>query len=90
MEFKEIPVQTKDDFEYDRSGSDPGLLILININKYDNDRHKQRRGSNKDVKDLINAFGKINFNINKKFIHENLSKSKILSFLKEGEYYKIF
>lgn len=85
LEFKETPAQTKDEFEYKRSGSDPGLLIVININQFDFDPKLKRHGSEKDMRDLIKTFGKIGFNVKKKYILENLSKPKIQSALKEGE-----
>lgn len=71
----------KDEYEYPRKGTDPGLVVIFNQENFEH--VSKRKGSRRDVNELIQAFGRIGYNIEKKYIHNDLTRKEIIQILKE-------
>ncbi|KAF5287192.1 hypothetical protein FQA39_LY16011 [Lamprigera yunnana] len=79
LTFKEDPNQIQDEDEYQRSGTDAGLVVIFNQESYDSSRNIEKRvGTNTDVNELILTFGRLGFNIERQHIHNNLKRKEIL------------
>ncbi|CAG9761399.1 unnamed protein product [Ceutorhynchus assimilis] len=50
-------------FEYERNGSNPGKVIIFNHEFYDDHNIKVRRGSRRDVNEILTCFQRLGFNI---------------------------
>lgn len=81
--FVENPEQVHDENEYKRCGTDPGLVVIFNQVNFD--FLDPRSGSNKDVNELIVTFGRLGFNIDRKYIHSDFTKAQIENQLKESK-----
>lgn len=82
QKFVEEPTNLYDDYEYPRTGSDPGLVVIFNHERFDAPVDF-RKGSRRDVNELIQALGRIGYNIEKKHIHNDLTRKRIICVLKE-------
>lgn len=71
-----------DEWEYSRSGTDPGLVLIFNIENAVN--QKQRRGTRRDVNEIIICVQRLGFNINKKNIIHDGTTVEINKKLEEG------
>ncbi|GJQ67689.1 hypothetical protein Trydic_g16515 [Trypoxylus dichotomus] len=66
-----------DELEYKRNGSDQGIVIIFNQAHFDNAK-EFRKGSTKDVNNIIFTLGRLGFNIDEKYLFSNLTHSQIL------------
>ncbi|XP_056644595.1 caspase-3-like [Diorhabda sublineata] len=70
--FQEPFVERKhfktDKFEYSRSGNEAGLVFIVNQENFLDKEIEQRRGSRRDVNELIICFQRLGFNIDQKNI----------------------
>lgn len=81
QKFVEEPSEVQDDYEYPRTGTDPGLVVIFNHERFD--YLDLRKGSRRDVNELIQAFGRVGYNIERKHIHNDLTRKEIMNVLKE-------
>ncbi|KAK9882056.1 hypothetical protein WA026_018906 [Henosepilachna vigintioctopunctata] len=66
-----------DKFEYSRKGKEPGLLIIFNQVHFNSQSSSVRRGSCRDVNEIILCFSRLGFNIESKYIFTDLTKAEI-------------
>lgn len=79
--FIENPNQIEDDYEYPRKGKDPGLVVIFNQESFDTNLDL-RKGSRRDVNELIQTFGRVGFNMEKRRIYNDLTREEILEELR--------
>lgn len=75
----EKPTELQDAYEYPRTGTDPGLVVIFNHERFDN--QDLRKGSRRDVNELIQSLGRVGYNIEKKYIHNDLTRKEVLQVL---------
>lgn len=81
QKFVEDPSDLQDDYEYPRNGTDPGLVVIFNHERFEN--LDLRKGSRRDVNELIQSLGRVGYNIEKQHIHNDLTRREIMQVLKE-------
>ncbi|KAB0791990.1 hypothetical protein PPYR_13951 [Photinus pyralis] len=81
--FTENPHAVEHEDEYPRTGSDPGLVVIFNQQTFGDDDEMARRGTNRDVNELILTFGRLGYNIEERYIYNNLKRFEILEAIKE-------
>ncbi|KAJ3660337.1 hypothetical protein Zmor_004789 [Zophobas morio] len=67
-------------FEYQRSGTEPGLVLIFNQEAFDDKSY--RLGSRRDVNEIINCVSRLGFNINDKCIFTDYTRDQILETVK--------
>ncbi|KAK4873487.1 hypothetical protein RN001_015516 [Aquatica leii] len=82
LSFKEDLNQNHDPDEYKRSGTDSGLLVIFNQLSYEDESYEFRKGTNQDVNELILTFGRLGFNVDEKYIFNNLDRGSFLNVIK--------
>lgn len=82
--FVERQTEITDDFEYIRDRREPGLILIFNQDNFQ-DFKLNRKGSKKDVYELIVAFSRIGYNIEQDNIFNNYTRKDILEVLKKGK-----
>lgn len=84
--FQEPFVERKhfktDKFEYSRSGDEAGLVFIINQEYFLDRELEQRRGSRRDVNEIIICFQRLGFNIDQKNILPDAKTEVILDTIK--------
>lgn len=85
QKFVEKPSDLKDDYEYPRNGTDPGLVVIFNHESFLDSSVQFRKGSRRDVNELIQSFGRVGYNIEKNYIHNDLTRKEILKVLKASK-----
>lgn len=81
--FIEQPSDLKDKYEYERNGTDAGLVVIFNHERFSNAGVGFRKGSRKDVNELIQSLGRVGYNIKKQYIHNDLTRKEIMKVLTE-------
>ena len=71
-------------FEYQRSGTEPGLVLIFNQEAFDDKSY--RRGSRRDVNEIINCVSRLGFNINDKCIFTDYTRDEILETVKASKF----
>lgn len=71
----------QDSYEYPRTGTDPGLVVIFNHERFD--YLDLRKGSRRDVSELVQAFARVGYNIEKKYIYNDLKRKEIMIVLDE-------
>lgn len=79
-QFVERENQEIDDNEYPRKGKDAGLVVIFNHEHFNN--LDLRKGSRRDVNELIQSFGRVGYNIEKRYIHNDLTRKQVKAELK--------
>lgn len=79
-QFVERENQEIDDYEYPRSGQDAGLVVIFNHERFNN--LDLRKGSRRDVNELVQSFGRVGYNIEKRYIHNDLTRKQVKAELK--------
>lgn len=82
--FVEQQRELNDDLEYVRDKREPGLILIFNQQNF-TDESLERRGSDRDVQELIVSFGRIGYNIEEHNIFNNSTRKDIMSKLNEGK-----
>lgn len=83
--FKERPDQVKDPTEYPRTNPDPGLLVIFNQEEFESSRYNRREGTREDVNELLQSFGRMGFNVQDKYIFNDLERTRVLGELRNRE-----
>lgn len=79
-QFVERNNQEIDNYEYPRNGKDAGLVVIFNHERFD--QLDIRKGSRRDVNELVQSFGRIGYNIEKRYIHNDLTRKQVIAELK--------
>ncbi|KAG5899360.1 hypothetical protein JTB14_036849 [Gonioctena quinquepunctata] len=72
-----------DTLEYQRKGDEPGLILIFNQENFLDPDVKQRRGSRRDVNEIVICFQRQGFNIDEENILTDCGREIILAKLKE-------
>lgn len=81
-DFQERKHLRVENFEYSREGSDPGLVMIFNQEKFQN--WKERAGSTRDTNEIILCLQRHGYNICADDIRTNYTTQKIKYQLNEG------
>lgn len=71
----------RDEFEYDRSGSNQGLVVIFNQRRFQKSNLQDRQGTNRDVNEIVQCLGRLGYNIDKENVFEDLTREEILDVL---------
>lgn len=63
--------------EYERTGTDPGTIIIFNQEVFDDENLRMRTGSRRDVNEIITCFQRLGFNIYENNIHHDKTAEDI-------------
>lgn len=88
QKFVENANQIEDAYEYRRKGQDPGLVVIFNHERFDS--LDLRKGSRRDVNELIQSFGRIGFNMEKRHIYNDLTRKEFKGILKTRRYQYVY
>ncbi|KAF2881842.1 hypothetical protein ILUMI_24343 [Ignelater luminosus] len=81
--FIEDPEKVPDNREYVRSGTDPGLVVIFNQQQFESVDYSKRTGTNRDVNELILTFGRLGYNVEDKYIFNDLKRKEIIDELEK-------
>ena len=82
--FFERREHLEDEDEYKRAGSDQGLVVIFNQETFEGTEVSNREGTRKDVYELVTTLGRLGYNIDQRYILNDLKKKDIIEKIQES------